>query len=88
MIDREILKKHNLKAVPFSCIGEGVDQWFYTEYIVYDDGPIVAFRRHLMNGEVLLSVDRNAYIVSSHTIPKLRDATVYVPVWRVTDRVS
>jgi hypothetical protein len=82
MIDKETLKKHNLKAVPFSCIGEGQGHWFYTEYIVYDDGPIVAFRRHLKNGEVLLAVDKGTYIVSSHTIRKLKNATVYVPVWR------
>ena len=85
MIAKEILKKHNLKAVPFSCIGEGESQWFYTEYVVYDSGPIDSFRRHLMNGEVLLSVDRNRFIVSSHSIQKLKNSTVYVPVWRVTN---
>jgi hypothetical protein len=77
MIAKEILKKHNLKAVPFSCIGEGetfnIDVDFYWDDYVTTTriirGGNVWFVNEKMNGRRCLNNDHD---------------TVYVPVWRVT----
>jgi hypothetical protein len=74
MIDKEILKKHNLKAVPFSCIGEG--ETFQTEF----DYGVDQFTRRLIGGNIY-------YADNKYPDWKLHNnyKTVYVPVWRVTN---
>jgi len=79
MIAKKILKKHNLKAVPFFCIKEG--QSFY---LLLDDSELgfECLKRKLLNGRIPF-VDNDA-----HGLPASYIAcnTVYVPVWRVTER--
>jgi len=71
MISKEILKKHNLKAVPFSCIGEG--QTFQTE----DDYWISEFTRRVISGKVFYADGAYPDWVLHNDYE-----TVYVPIWR------
>jgi len=84
MVDKETLKKHNLKAVPFSCIGEG--DTFYGEgafqcvYSSADD--IIPYLRRLTEGKVCWA-DGTCQMLSKYKLTR----TVYVPVWHVTEVV-
>lgn len=87
MIDKVILKKHNLKAVPFSCIGEG--QSFILEkslgFQTTCCGEPAFFARKIVKGLVFFVGGPASWVVGRKTDyrPSL---TVYVPVWRVTER--
>jgi hypothetical protein len=79
MIDKATLKKHNLKAVPFSCIGEGQTFLCMTSYdTTLIDNEFNKYCRHFVGDKVYLAngwpscFNRQAFI--GHT--------VYVPVWR------
>lgn len=83
MISKEILKKHNLKAVPFSCIGEGetfndeesLNDAMANEYYFY------AYRR---KGDFVTFADSDGCSCARHHIGLFENTTVYVPVGRVT----
>ncbi len=85
MIDKQTLKKHNLKAVPFSCIGEG--QWFYIGCSIYNSGPAVNFRRYLRGNSIHVRKSDGTFFSSCCAAEKIKLWPVYVPVWRVTEVV-
>ena len=79
MIDKQTLKKHNLKAVPFSCIREGETFWFgYSLKSISE-----RYERKLFRGRVDFVDGSESAFLATHLIPH----TVYVPVWRVTEVV-
>ena len=83
MISKEILKKHNLKAVPFACIGEG--ETFIGEECISDLAgfPLAFYFRRLCDGYTPWA-DETADLC--HVVAELyNDDTVYIPVWRVTN---
>ena len=80
MIAKEILKKHNLKAVPFSCIGEG--ETFYDEGTLTTwPETFVFYERRVQDGD----------IEYAEGVPSLMDIEDYlgedvcIYVWRVTN---
>ena len=80
MIDAKTLKKHNLKAVPFSCIGEG--ETFYGEETVRSwAGETAYYERRLQCGDIIYADDTPSMM---DVLDYVGD-TVYVPVWRVTN---
>ena len=85
MIDKETLKKHNLKAVPFSCIRDG--ETFHDEdafWSVYNR-DYYFFTYLIRNGQVFYAdSDTPDMLTPSH----FKDETVYVPVWRVCKEVA
>jgi hypothetical protein len=83
MIAPEILKKHNLKAVQFSCIGEG--ETFHVEPIVRDKMMARESYSHLLRRKTGNSIDFFDGEVSAVPAVLLIGKTVYVPVWRVTN---
>jgi hypothetical protein len=86
MIAKEILKKFNLKAVPFSCIRDR--ETFYIEYSISANGPNTAFQRLLDQGVVYVwGPFTNKWTMSGCTTQKLKHRAVYVPVWRPTTQV-
>ena len=76
MIDKQTLKKHNLKAVPFSCIREG--QTFNLWYDFVDDVLDIEVTRRLIEGKVVWADEDCGEPLQGY---KPTD-TVYVPVWR------
>jgi hypothetical protein len=77
MIAPEILKKHNLKAVPFSCIGEG-ETFYDTDTIPNWPDDFVEYKRRLKDGDI-------EYADGVSSLMDVEDyigETVYVPVWR------
>ena len=79
MISKEILKKHNLKAVPFSCIREG--ETFHHESSISSSHESFAFYERRLAGGV---VDWADGTIGPHSTYYYPEYTVYVPVWRVT----
>ena len=83
MISPETLKKHNLKAVLFSCIGEG-------ETFMCDLVPDISFPE--FSTAFFMRVRGIKYSPWADGTPDLgcektkvyENQTVYVPVWRVT----
>jgi hypothetical protein len=80
MISKEILKKHNLKAVPFSCVREG--ETFHVEPIVRDKMIAKESYSHLLRRKTGNRVD--FFDGEASVVPAilLTGKTVYVPVWR------
>ena len=84
MIDKQTLKKHNLKAVPFSCIGEG--EWFlacpsYETSLIGHE--FLRYSRQFIGDDVFLRDGQMSTLLrQAHN-----GTTVYVPVWRVTEVV-
>lgn len=77
MIDKETLKKHNLKAVPFSCIGEG--ETFYGEPTIRDwPGNFAPYNRRLQDDDIIFANG----MPSGMDVEDYVGRTVYVPVWR------
>lgn len=79
MIDAKTLKKHNLKAVPFSAIKEGESFYLLLSGEELGDRSL---ERRLLNGHIPF-VDNGFGVLPASYISL---NTVYVPVWRVTDR--
>jgi hypothetical protein len=78
MIDKTTLKKHNLKAVPFSCIGEG--QTFYDWVsIIGHPADLTFYERRLQDNDIFFA-DGGA---TCNSPAGYVGHTVYVPVWRV-----
>ena len=80
MIDEEILKKHNLKAVPFSCIGEGQtfnDEESFRIDILQEDYYFYTYQ--LRNGKIFFA---DSDIPEPYSAGYFKNTTVYVPVWR------
>jgi len=82
MISAEILKKNNLKAVPFSCIGEG--ETFWTD-VLLDSKYIreMAVYSYRKEGLLVNWADGFTMGLQEYTT-EYENKTVYVPVWRVT----
>jgi hypothetical protein len=80
MIDKQTLKKHNLKAVPFSCIREG--ETFNLGHHLRTLSK--HYERRLKGNTVDFSDGSPSYFVAS----SLCDLTVYVPVWRPCGEVA
>ena len=77
MIDKAILKKHNLKAVPFSAIGEG--QTFNTESSIGNyPTSFLRLERRLRCSAIDFSDGTRSCLLADY----LCDKTVYVPIWR------
>jgi hypothetical protein len=75
MIDKETLKKRNLKAVPFSCIGEGQTFNIEIDFLYPERWLVDCLRRKHSGGTVWANNNKNC--ISPPDI-----LTVYVPVWR------
>jgi hypothetical protein len=84
MIDAAILKKHNLKAVPFSCIGEGETFNVFWSLAIYPDDH-VDLTRILSGNTVYYASDHKHVNPLTGEMAEHADTTVYVPVWRVTN---
>ena len=86
MINKETLKKHNLKAVPFSCIGEG--EMFWTDTLLSSqfihELAIYGYRKE---GRLINWADGFPMGLQEFTY-EFKTRTVYVPVWRVTEVTS
>jgi hypothetical protein len=81
MIDAKTLKKHNLKAVPFSSIREG--EWFLACCSYHNELPDNAFNlygRRFIGDDIFLRCG----FLSARNRQSHNNTTVYVPVWRVT----
>jgi len=78
MIDTDTLKKHNLKAVPFSCIGEG--QTFNVEDDFFSHGLDISLTRRITQRRTVWADGFRGNLYQGRSGYE----TVYVPVWRVT----
>ena len=81
MIDKETLKKHNLKAVPFSCIGEG-ETFNPEDDLLGNIEELVEHKRRLVGDSIEWADGYDSPILANPESYILDDATVYVPVWR------
>ena len=81
MIDKQTLKKHNLKAVPFSCIREG--ETFYSIFPNEMEHDIWREMERRLVGNTVHFTDGNMSFLNSGFM----QPTVYVPVWRVTEEI-
>jgi hypothetical protein len=91
MIDKQTLKKHNLKAVPFSCIGEG--ETFFTDFTITLFEALCLrnglehYKRKLVGRKVFYT--NPPYSVGDAEVDyDYENKTVYVPVWRVCGEVA
>ena len=84
MISKETLKKHNLKAVPFSCIGEGQTFNVLDDLLPRHCSELPEYRRRLVAGHIVWADGFDSPIVATLDHYASIDRTVYVPVWRVT----
>jgi len=84
-MDEKILKKHNLKAVPFSCIGEGQTFYIFWSLTCYP-GEHIDLERVLSGNQIYYANDHERHSQLDGEINEHADTTVYVPVWRVTER--
>jgi len=84
MIDKQTLKKLNLKAVPFSCIGEG--ETFNVEGTFRHPMGLARFKRKIED-ELIVFAD-GWPIWSAMTAGDYANKTVYVPVWRPCKEVA
>ena len=82
MIDKETLKKHNLKSVPFSCIGEGESFHLVHSIRLWKD-DFEDLKRKLI-GDYIYYADTGQRCIGENK-PMFESETVYVPVWRVTN---
>jgi len=81
MITPEILKKLNLKAVPFSEIGEGQTFNILVDFATPD---CVAFlQRRLVGDNIEFHDGSPCCVPAKHHM----NTTVYVPVWRPTKEI-
>jgi len=82
MIDKAILRKHNLKAVPFSCIEDG--QTFWTDTLLssqfISEMAVYGYRKE---GLLINWADGFPMGLQEYTA-EFKDRTIYVPVWRPT----
>lgn len=83
MISPETLKKHNLKAVPFSEIGEG--QTFNTLSDLQEDQPDLEEHKRRLVGDTIEWADGfDSPILAHPSTYRIHNDTVYVPVWRTS----
>ena len=85
MIDKQTLKKHNLKGVPFSHIREG--EWFLARCSYHNELPDNAFNlygRRFVGNDIFLRCG----FLSTRGKQAHNNTTVYVPVWRPTSEVT
>jgi hypothetical protein len=85
MIDKQTLKKHNLKAVPFSCIGEG--QTFNVLCDIHE-GDLGLHERRLVGDHFEWADRYPSPLFTSPAGYRETNETVYVPVWRPCGEVA
>ncbi len=81
MIDKQILKKHNLKAVPFSHIGEG-ETFNVLDDLLHEDPELLEYQRRLVAGRIVWADGFNSPIAANLDWYTSINRTVYVPVCR------
>ncbi len=85
MLDKQTLKKHNLKAVPFSCIGEGETFNIEDDFWCQLKFGHVFYTRKRLEGNIVFASTEDSILESVDGFAEDDNyETVYVPVWRVT----